>query len=166
MSNEKEYANAYAYPTERQYEQWKAEAQEYGVSVSQYIQNMVEAGRKKFTAEVEYDETQAELRAQRNDLKDELDYARERISELEADLHRSEREAVREFIQQQSSGVTFEEVGQHIVNTAPERVNRHLEHLEGEDVQYDPESGQYYSRAVEDQNSAGERMGGGGDASG
>lgn len=148
MSNKRETTQAWVYPTQRQHEQWKAEADERNVSLSQFVQDMVEAGRKKFTAEVEYDELQADLRAQRNDLKSELDHARNRIASLEAELHRSEREAVGAFIEQHPEGVTFEEIGQHIINTVPERVNRHLEDLEGERVRHDPGVERFYPAAT------------------
>jgi hypothetical protein len=45
------------------------------------MQSMVEAGMKKFDGSVEPDETNHELREQRNDLKDELDRTRSRVEE-------------------------------------------------------------------------------------
>lgn len=78
---------AMAYPTPEQYAGWKEDAEEMDMSVSEWIQAMVEAGRKKFKVDIEPDEDAAELRKQRNDLKQELDHARERIQELETQLH-------------------------------------------------------------------------------
>ena len=82
---------AMTYPTTRQYERWKDRAAEFDMSVSEFMQAMVEAGLKKFDATVDPDETNQELREQRNDLKDELDRTRARIRTLEDRLHNDER---------------------------------------------------------------------------
>jgi hypothetical protein len=65
---------AITYPTADQYDRWKRQVEEFDMSVSQILQSMVEAGLKKFDAAVEPDETTRELRDQRNDLRNELDY--------------------------------------------------------------------------------------------
>lgn len=134
------------YPTPNQYEDWKAEAEEMDMSISEWVQAMVEAGRKKFDASVEPDETTDELRRQRNDLKEELDHARERIEELETTLHHGEREAIREFVKE-NPGATFGDIVQHIIDTVPERVNRHLDELEGDALYIDGE--EYYPKGGE-----------------
>ena len=127
-----ESKRAVAYPTEQQYGQWSDHADELGYkSVSQFVQDMTEAGRKKFDATVEPDQTNRELRQQRNDLKDELDRTRERVEELEEQLHRDERATVREYVEQ-NPGAEFGDIVQHVVDTAPERVNRHLDALDGD----------------------------------
>lgn len=120
-------------PTSNQYDRWKVRADQMDMSVSEFMQAMIEAGLKKFDATVEPDETRRELRRQRNDLKNELDRARSRIEELEEQLHRSEREAVRRFLET-NPDAAFEDVVQHVIQTVPERVNRHLEELEAERV--------------------------------
>mgnify|MGYP000695878062 CR=1 FL=1 len=74
---------ATTYPTSQQYARWKDRAKDFGMSVSEFIQYMVEAGLKKFDARVEADESRQELRQQRNDLKAELEHARDRIDTLE-----------------------------------------------------------------------------------
>ena len=137
-----ESKRAVAYPTPDQYEQWSDRADELGYSsVSQYIQDMTEAGHKKFDAAVEPDETNRELREQRNDLKDELAHARDRVAELEEQLHRDERATVREYVEQ-NPGAEFGAIVQHVVDTAPERVNRHLDALDGDALRV--EDGQFY----------------------
>jgi vacuolar-type H+-ATPase subunit I/STV1 len=134
---------AVTYPTTHQYEQWSDRADELGYSsVSQYIQDMIEAGHKKFDATVKPDETNRELREQRNDLKDELDHARERIADLEEQLHQDERAAVREHVEN-NPGAEFGDIVQHVIDTAPERVNRHIDDLEGDALR--AEDGEYYS---------------------
>lgn len=137
---------AMTYPTPDQYEDWKEEAADTDMSVSEWIQAMVEAGRKKFDATVERDETAAELREQRNDLKDQLDLARDRIEKLETQVHHGEQEVIREFVKE-NPGATFGEITQKVIDTVPERVNRYLDELEGdalyvEDDEYYPREGE------------------------
>jgi len=135
------------YPTEDQYDRWKQQAEEFDMSVSEFMQAMVEAGLKKFDATVEPDETARELREQRNGLRDELDHARGRIEELETRLYQGERAAVREYIEE-NPGATYDEIIQHVVDTVPERVTQHLDDLEGEDVSV--EDDRYYPREGRD----------------
>jgi predicted nuclease with TOPRIM domain len=134
---------AMTYPTVEQYERWKDDAADMDMSVSEWIQAMVEAGRKKFDANVERDESAQELREQRNDLKDELDHARSRINELETQLHHGEREVIREYIEE-NPGVTFDDITRKVIDTVPERVNRHLDQLEGDAVTADGD--EYYPK--------------------
>jgi ElaB/YqjD/DUF883 family membrane-anchored ribosome-binding protein len=131
------------YPTAEQYDRWKQRAEEFDMSVSEFMQAMVEAGLKKFDATVEPDETARELREQRNDLRDELDHARSRIDDLETRLYQGERAAVRNYVEE-NPGATYDEIIQHVVDTVPERVTKHLDDLEGEDVAV--EDDRYYSR--------------------
>lgn len=121
------------YPTSDQYDRWKQHAEELDMSVSMFMQAMVEAGLKKFDATVEPDETARELREQRNDLRDELDHARSRIDNLENRLYQGERAAVRNYVEE-NQGATYDEIIQHVVDTVPERVTKHLDDLEGEDI--------------------------------
>ncbi|MGQ5515685.1 hypothetical protein [Halococcus saccharolyticus] len=136
---------AMAYPTSDQYDRWKQRANEFDMSVSEFMQAMVEAGMKKFDASVEPDETNRELRDQRNDLKDELDRTRERVAELEEQVHRGERAAVRRYVEQ-NPGTSFGQIVQRVVDTAPERVNRHIEDLEDDALRV--EDDQYYPTNV------------------
>ena len=133
--------SAMTYPTEEQYEGWKEEADEMDMSVSEWIQAMVEAGRKKFDARIEPDESAQELREQRNDLKQQLELARDRIEELETQLHQGEQEIIRQFVAD-NPGATFGEITQEIIDTAPERANRHLDELQGDAVYVDGD--EYY----------------------
>lgn len=132
---------AMTYPTTDQYEGWKSDAADMDMSVSEWIQAMVEAGRKKFDGSVEPDETVRELREQRNDLKAELEHARERIDKLENQLHRGEREAIRRFVAE-NPGATRGEIGQRLADTVPERLTPHLDALEGAELEKEGE--EYY----------------------
>ena len=144
-----ETKRAVSYPEEEQYEVWEDRAEEMGYrSTSQFIQDMVEAGSKKFTVEVEPDETKEELRDHRNDLKDEIDKARSRIRVLEEQLYNDEKAEV-ETIIEENPGVEFPSIVQEVVNTVPSRVNRHLDELEGDKITI--EDGHYYPDPGEDQ---------------
>lgn len=103
---------AMSYPTAEQYERWKDRAAELDMSVSEFIQAMVEAGikvDKGFELNMERDETNRELREQRNDLRDELERARRRIEELEDRLHHGERETIIQFVEE-NPGATPAEI--------------------------------------------------------
>lgn len=132
---------AMTYPTSDQYETWKEEADKMDMSVSEWMQAMVEAGRKKFDAQVERDESAEQLRRQRNDLKAELERARGRIEELETQLHHGEQEAILEFVEE-NPGTEFDEIVRHVIDTVPARVNRHLDELEGGELRI--EGDEYY----------------------
>jgi len=125
---------ATTYPTAQQYARWKDRAKDFGMSVSEFIQFMVEAGLKKFDARVEADESRQELRQQRNDLKAELKHARGRIDTLENHLHGSERETIRNYVEDHP-GTTYEDVTQHVLDTAPDRINGHLDAMEGDTIE-------------------------------
>jgi hypothetical protein len=129
------------YPTDAQYARWKDRANEFDMTVSEFMQGMIEAGMKKFDATVEPDETTRELRAQRNDLKGELDHARSRIDRLEDRLHRNEYTTVHEYIEE-NPGATFDEIVQRVIDTVPSRVNTHLTDLEGDHICI--EDGRYF----------------------
>jgi len=133
---------AMAYPTETQYARWKDRASELDMSASEFMQAMIEAGMKKFDATVEPDETNRELREQRNDLKEELDHARGRVGDLEEQLHRSERATIRRHVEQ-NPGASFSDVVQKVINTVPGRVNQHLDDLEGDAIRIEDEA--YYA---------------------
>lgn len=139
----------YAYPTEEQLERWdKRKEQVDARSRSQFICDMVEAGIKAdkgFSTAVEPDESVDELRQQRNDLKDELAHARDRIERLEERLHHGEREAIEEFVKN-NPGSTYDNIVRHLSKTIPERMDRHLDDMEGVTLERDPNTGEYYPR--------------------
>jgi hypothetical protein len=121
---------AKCYPDEEQYERWKQNAEAAGMSVSEYIASMVEAGHKTFSVEVQPDESNVELRRERNELADENERLRDRISALEDAIHRSEVGVIEEHIRQ-NPGATWQEVHDKVTFTASDRVIEHLETLEG-----------------------------------
>lgn len=141
MSTNKQHVATYL--SDDQHEQWKERAEELGMSLSEYIQAMTEAGHKKFNASVNPDETPRELREQRNDLKDELDRARTRIQQLENRLHRSEQATITQYVAE-NPGVNYDDIVRKVVDTAPERVNEHLDALEGDALRVEGED--YYPK--------------------
>jgi ElaB/YqjD/DUF883 family membrane-anchored ribosome-binding protein len=140
-----DYKQAATYPSEEQYERWQNRADDMGMrSMSEFVESMVEAGLKKFdAASVEPDETNQELRQQRNDLKAELDRARARIEDLEDAVYHGERQAIKNFVDA-DPGASYDEIIQHVIDTVPERVTTHLDDMEGEDLRV--ENGCYYPR--------------------
>lgn len=125
---------AMAYPTKKQYARWKDRAADLDMSLSEFVQAMVEAGMKVdrgFEVSLERDETSQDLRVRRNEIKEELEASRERISELEERLYHGEQSVIRDFVKN-NPGANYGEIVQHVIDTVPERVIQHLEDLEGE----------------------------------
>lgn len=127
--------HAATYPSEEQYQRWQDRADDLGMSMSEFMEAMVEAGMKKFDVSVDPDETNQELRQQRNELKTELDRARDRIQELEDAVYHGERRTIKRYVEG-NPGATYDEVIQHVIDTVPQRVTMHLDDLEGDELQY------------------------------
>ena len=127
---------AACYPSVTQYELWEDQSEQMGYnSVSQFMIEMIEAGHKQLTSSITYDEETSELRAQRNELKRELDASRERIDQLEERLYRGERRAILRFLSEQEDGVPFAEIVQHVIDDTPARVAEILEEMESEQIE-------------------------------
>lgn len=137
-----ESKHAATYPTQQQYDRWAARADELGMSTSEFIEAMVEAGLKKFDASVNPDETNKALRQQRNELKTELDRARVRIQKLEDVVYHGERQTINEYVRE-NPGAQYDEIIRHVMRTVPERVTTHLDDMEGEELLF--EDDRYYS---------------------
>jgi len=133
---------AKTYPTEEQYERWKEAADEQDMSVSRWIAGMVEAGRKKFEVEVEPDRPAAKVRRQRDDMRQQLAEARDRIEQLETSLHDTERDVIEQFVAE-NPGATWDEITQHVAETAGSRVTNHLEAMTGESIRRGAADGFY-----------------------
>jgi ElaB/YqjD/DUF883 family membrane-anchored ribosome-binding protein len=133
--------HAATYPSEEQYQRWQDRADNLGMSISEFVEAMVEAGMKKFDATVEPDETNQELREQRNELKTELDRTRDRIQELEDAVYHGERQSIKRYVED-NPGATYDDIIQHVIDTVPQRVTTHLDDLEGDELRH--EDGGYY----------------------
>lgn len=140
-----DYNHVATYPSDAQLDRWETHCEDMGFrSRSEFVEAMIEAGLKKFDAtEVTPDETNRELREQRNDLKSELDRARNRVRELEDAVYRGERQAITEFVEE-NPGATYDEIIQHVMDTVPPRVTTHLDDLEGDVLRAEDDS--YYLR--------------------
>jgi len=125
--------HAATYLPEEQYERWQKLADNRGMSMSEFIEAMVEAGLKKFELTVQQDVTNHELREQRNELKAELDRARDRIQELEDAIYHGERQTIKQYVEA-NPGATYDDIIQHVINTVPQRVTTHLDDLEGDEL--------------------------------
>jgi predicted nuclease with TOPRIM domain len=137
-------ARSATYISEETKQRWLENAKEMGMSESEWVQAMVEAGLKKFSRDVQPDETRDGLRRKLNDLRNELKRARDRILELETQVHLSEREAIVEYLED-NPGAEYRDIVQHVVNTANSRVARLLDRMEGDDIEID-EQGRMYKR--------------------
>lgn len=135
------------YPTDEQLSRWEAQVEDMDISLSEWVQSMVVAGQKNFTPDVQPDESVPELREQRNDLREQLAAARSRIERLETRLYEGEREAIAEYVAE-NPGAEYDEVIQHVIDTAPARVTRQLDALEGERLSKDGDA--YYPVTEED----------------
>lgn len=124
---------ATTYPRTEVYQEWSDHADDLDMSVSNYIRAMVEAGRKQIDFSVERDGKAAELRTQRNNLKRELDDARQRIEYLENRLYRGERGAILDILDEDET-TPFGLIVQRIIDDAPARVARALEEMDGEEI--------------------------------
>lgn len=130
-------------PAERR-KRWREEADEMGMSESQFVQAMVEAGLKKFAREVEPDKTRDELRRERNELYSALREAREEANRLREKLMASEREVVIEYVENHP-GCKYPNIADHLAQTAPSRTTKVLEEIEGSDLTVD-EEGRWFVR--------------------
>ena len=126
--------HAATYPAEEQYEQWKAAAEEMGTTVSEWIEIMVEAGQKEFTRYAEQANSVEGIRKERNEIRSELENARDRIRTLERQLYRGERGAIIEFIEN-NPGVTKTDIQKELTATMGSRVETHMTQLEGIEVE-------------------------------
>lgn len=132
------------YVDEETAERWETQADEMGMSNSEWIQAMVEAGLKKFNRSVQPDQSRDELRQQNNYLRRELQRARNRVESLENQLHASEREAILEYVGD-NPGAEYEDIVQHITNTAYGRVTKIVDQMEGDELDID-EQGRMYTK--------------------
>jgi chromosome segregation ATPase len=146
----------FVYTTERRKEDWKAEAEHYNQSLSEFIQDMTEAGRKKFNAQVTPDESVTELREQRNRLRRQLreanrrieDLEDQRVKQIEGRLDRGQRGAIIEFVEE-NPGVHPDDIRQHLKKTIEQWLKDDLTVLEGNEIRREGEL--YYP--VEDDDS-------------
>lgn len=125
---------------------WETEAEEMGTSLSQYVQMMAIAGRKKFDRHVEPDKTRADLRRELGRLMKDLEERDETIKSLRQQLRDTERKTVIEFVAK-NPGATYGDVRQHLMNTNRGRISSMLAEMEGAELRV--EGGKFYAARVE-----------------
>lgn len=125
-------------------EKWESEIEKSGMSRSEWLQARVSAGRKKFNRDVQPDQSRDELRRKLNDMRNELGRSRDRIETLEEVAHTSERDAILQYLEE-NTGARYNDIVQHVVNTAHSRVTKILDDMEGDDIEID-EEGRMYKR--------------------
>ncbi|WP_142856377.1 hypothetical protein [Salinigranum halophilum] len=119
------------YPTEEQRDRWRERAEELGMTQSDLVASMVEAGLKAsegFEPGVGMDETEADLREQRNELREELERERARVADLEERVYRGERCEAERFVSE-NPGCSHSELINHLQSTVPGRMDRLTEGL-------------------------------------
>lgn len=136
-----------AYPPKSLYDKWRDHADDLDISISYFIISMVEAGRKQVSIDGIATDSMHELRRQRSDLRAELERERQRVDELERQLHRTAYSDVVEFVADHP-GASTPEIIQHIANTVPGRVADHLDLLE-EDALDHRDDGYYVNNRSE-----------------
>jgi len=129
------------YPDNEQRKRWEANAEELGMSMSEFVESMVEAGMKSFEVSITPESSVGELRRQRDQCRQQLREAKSRIDDLESRLGTTEQAEIREFIKN-NPGATFDEITQHIGSSVPARVSNHLEIMAGTELH--EEDGTYY----------------------
>lgn len=125
---------AVAYPPQSLYDSWCDQADSSGMSTSQFIVRMVEAGRKNISMDDASTESIRELLQKRAALKREVERQRERIQDLERQLQRTTQSDIVSFIDD-NPGAATPEITQHVADTVPGRVAGHLDALEGSAIE-------------------------------
>jgi vacuolar-type H+-ATPase subunit I/STV1 len=131
------------YPPDEQRERWEQRADELDMSVASFVAAMTEAGMKKFERDIEPDHTRAELKAQRADLLDELNQARERIERLEDIAYKGERQAILNHLEE-NPGAEYHQILSKLQQTVGGRLTDNLDFLQLESRIQSNESGQYF----------------------
>jgi len=98
---------------------------------------------KKFERDIEPDHTRAELKAQRADLLDELNQARERIERLEDIAYKGERQAILNHLEE-NPGAEYHQILSKLQQTVGGRLTDNLDFLQLESRIQSNESGQYF----------------------
>lgn len=121
---------------------WEAEAEEMNTSLSQYVQMMAIAGRKKFDRHVEPDKTRADLRRELGRLMKDLEQRDRTIKSLRQQLKDTEKKTVIEFVAE-NPGATYGDIRQHLLNTNRGRMSSMLAEMEGAELRV--EDGKFYA---------------------
>jgi hypothetical protein len=121
---------------------WEAEAEEMGASLSQYVQMMAIAGRKKFNRQVEPDMTKADLQREVGRMMRELEERDKSIKSLRRQLKSTERESVISFVEE-NPGASYGDIRQHLMNTNRGRMASMLAEMEGAELR--AEDGKFYT---------------------
>jgi hypothetical protein len=127
---------------------WETEAKEMDTTLSQYVQMMAIAGRKKFDRHVEPDKTRADLRRELGRLMKELEQRDKTIKSLRQQLKDTERKTVIEFVAE-NPGATYGDIRQHLMNTNRGRMSSMLAEMEGAELRVEEEKF-YATRAKKD----------------
>ncbi|ELZ45907.1 hypothetical protein C463_05735 [Halorubrum californiense DSM 19288] len=126
------------YTPQDRYEMWKQEADELGMSMSQWANAMVEAGLKKFDRDIQPEESKSDLRKRNTQLWNDYEKVRKERDKLETQLHQTERRAIVEFVEE-NQGCRYKEIAQHLAKNRGSRLTKLLDALDGEEIEIDEE---------------------------
>ncbi|KPN31931.1 hypothetical protein SY89_02688 [Halolamina pelagica] len=125
-----------------QKEDWEDSAEAMGMSLSYWVQSMVEAGRKKFNRELSPRRSNKELREEVKDLRVKVQEQHAEIGRLLDKAYPSEQEAILDFVEK-NQGADYIDIIEHIERTASSRVTNLLTELEGDELVFDEEGRVY-----------------------
>lgn len=124
------------YTPQDRYEAWKQEADELGMSMSQWANAMVEAGLKKFDRDIQPAESKTELRKRNTKLWNDYERIRKERDKLETQLHQTEQRAIIEFVEE-NSGCQYKEIAQYLSKNRGSRLTKLLDAMDGEEIEID-----------------------------
>ena len=129
-----------AYPSTEQFETWEQHRRELGMGKSEFIIHMVEAGLKNLESVLDPDEEVERFRQLSLKLEDELDACHEerdrletKVNQLLKEYRHTDREALRRFVGR-NPGATYADAVRHVKETTEQRVTKHVDALEGEEI--------------------------------
>ena len=140
MMTQKELAGAWV-PAEQK-ERWEELAEERGMSLSEWMSAMVEAGLKKFDRDIQPAESKDDLRKRNTELWNDFQAVATERDRLQKELRQTERLAIIEFVEE-NQGCKYKEIAKHLRQNRGSRLTKLLDVLDGEEIEID-EDGRVY----------------------
>lgn len=137
---QKELAGAWV-PAEQK-KRWEELAEERGMSLSEWMSAMVEAGLKKFDRDIQPAESKDDLRKRNTELWNDFQTVAKERDRLQKQLRQTEQLAIIEFVEE-NQGCKYKEIAQHLRQNRGSRLTKLLDVLDGEEIEID-EDGRVY----------------------
>lgn len=136
----KQIVGVYAPPDRK--ESWEEQANEMGMSTSEWANAMIEAGLKKFDRDIQPDESKRDLRRRNTELWKKFHELKKERDSLEKQLLQTERQAILEFVEE-NNGCRYKEIAKYLSKNQASRLTKLLDALDGDEIEID-ESGHVY----------------------